>query len=91
MPQDIDVVFTPGVAFDKHGGRLGNGKGYYDTFFHKIDSSRIALNMPPSIKLGLSLNEQILHDKEFVPMEPHDVRLDGVIYPDAGLVRALAR
>ena len=29
------VCITPGLAFDRHGYRLGYGGGYYDTFFEK--------------------------------------------------------
>jgi len=28
----IDMVVVPGLAFDKHGNRLGRGRGFYDRF-----------------------------------------------------------
>jgi 5-formyltetrahydrofolate cyclo-ligase len=31
--ENLDVVFTPLVAFDQHGHRLGMGAGYYDRTF----------------------------------------------------------
>ena len=29
-PEELDVVMVPGTAFDPRGGRMGQGKGYYD-------------------------------------------------------------
>src|SRR5690625_1048436 len=45
----IDVVFVPLLAFDKHGHRIGYGKGFYDRF--------LAACKPSTIKVGLSFFE----------------------------------
>ena len=60
---DMDVIVTPGLAFDKRGGRMGFGKGYYDKLFEKTDALRIAL----------CYDFQLL-DK--IPTEPHDAPMD---------------
>lgn len=66
--KDIDVILMPGVAFDRQGGRVGYGLGFYDRFLtamnKKID------------KIALAYHFQVL-DK--VPMERTDVRIDGII------------
>ncbi len=64
----VGLVLVPGVAFDKQGGRLGRGAGFYDRFLAGMDG-RV-------VKLGVAHEAQIV---EHVPMETHDVRLDGLV------------
>jgi len=35
LPEEIDAVFVPLLAFDVKGYRVGYGKGYYDRFLHQ--------------------------------------------------------
>ena len=72
LPSELALVLAPGLAFDRSGSRLGRGAGYYDRFFARIDSER----NDPVPKFALAFDCQIL-DK--IPVEPHDVRLDGII------------
>lgn len=64
--EDIDVILVPGLAFDRSGGRMGFGKGYYDRF---LSESR-------GVKIGLCYDFQ-LRDK--IPTESHDVPMDFII------------
>jgi len=72
LPEELALVVTPGLAFDRTGGRLGRGGGYYDRVFARIDSKR----EKPVPKIALAFDCQILDQ---VPVEPHDIRLDGII------------
>ena len=67
-PASIDLVVVPGVAFDRHGRRIGYGKGYYDRTLHTLEGS--------GRLIGLCYDFQLLD--EIVEIH-HDVRMDGVV------------
>ena len=64
-----DLVFVPGLAFDRCGGRLGRGGGDYDRAL-----SLLAGDMP--FVCGLAYACRLI---EHVPMGPLDVRVDAFL------------
>jgi len=62
----IDAWLVPGLAFDKHGNRLGRGRGYFDQL----------LRDARGVKIALAYDFQLINE---VPVEPHDVRLDFIV------------
>ena len=71
------IVFVPGVAFDREGGRLGRGAGYYDRVIAGCEESS---GRPRFI--GVGFGSQVI---EAVPMDSLDMRMDGVV-TEAGLI-----
>ena len=68
--KELDVVCLPLVGFDRSGGRLGMGGGFYDRTFTR---SRTAA-MPKLIGLAHSIQQC-----EQLPRDPWDIPLAGVL------------
>ncbi len=68
---DPDIVVMPLAAFDRRGGRIGYGAGYYDRAIAKL---RAKGKKPQLIGFAFSCQEA-----EAVPLEPHDVSLEAVV------------
>jgi 5-formyltetrahydrofolate cyclo-ligase len=63
----IDVVLVPGVAFDRTGGRLGRGGGFYDRYLTAVAVER---------RVGVCFGCQVV---ELVPTAGHDARVGVVV------------
>lgn len=75
-PRDLDAVVLPLLAFDRHGGRLGSGAGYYDrSFDFLLDRPRPA--RPWLIGVGYDFQAQ----EHELSNRPWDVPLDIAVTP----------
>jgi len=76
--RDISTIILPMLGFDRAGGRIGYGAGYYDRFLEKYPGMR---------KIGIAFACQEFAD---LPIDENDIRMDliitedGVVYPDGG-------
>jgi 5-formyltetrahydrofolate cyclo-ligase len=64
----VDFAFVPGVAFDRRGGRLGHGAGFYDKLLGSSDRR-------PRLIAG-AFEVQVVDE---LPLERHDVLMDLVV------------
>mgnify|MGYP000530411776 CR=1 FL=1 len=71
----LDIIFTPLVAFDRTGARLGMGGGFYDRTLANLYHSQ----PNKSATIGLAHNCQQI---EKVPTEHWDIPIDEIITPD---------
>lgn len=67
-PATVDFFVVPGVAFDRHGGRLGHGRGYYDRL--------LARGRPEASRTATGFECQMV---ESVPMDATDVHVHRVV------------
>ena len=65
-PEEIDLALVPGLVFDRSGGRLGRGGGFYDRWLSGFSGVTAAL-----------CRDSLLVDA--VPRLPHDLGVDLVL------------
>jgi 5-formyltetrahydrofolate cyclo-ligase len=65
--QDISAFVIPGLAFDRHGWRVGWGRGYYDATLAVAPTAR---------RIGVAFECQLVDE---VPRDVHDARLHHVV------------
>lgn len=65
---NIDIIITPGVAFDKFKNRVGFGRGYYDRFFEKYPNAK---------KIAIAFENQIIEDE--IVTDKYDKKVDILI------------
>jgi len=76
----FDAVIVPLVGFDRQGGRIGFGKGWYDRFFEELSTRGIS-----PVRVGLAFDcQEVLA----VPSDPWDQRLDYVV-TETGIIKCL--
>ncbi len=77
--EELDLIMVPGVAFDRHGGRTGHGKGYYDKL---LEHAR-----PETPLVALAFECQLFPE---IPMQSHDMFMDKVV-TEAAVYEGLGR
>lgn len=71
-----EILIVPLVAFDRQGGRLGYGGGFYDRTLALLRGKR------PTLAIGFAFAAQEAVD---LPLEPTDQPLDMIVTEDAVL------
>lgn len=67
----VECIMVPGLAFDKKGGRLGYGGGYYDKTLREYEG----------LIYGLAFDTQVV---EALPLEDHDKSIHGLFTESRG-------
>jgi 5-formyltetrahydrofolate cyclo-ligase len=67
-PAMIELAIIPGIAFDKEGGRIGFGGGYFD---------KLLPQMPKAFRVALAYTQQM--SETMLPLEDHDMKMQAII------------
>ncbi len=67
-----DLYLIPGLAFDRQGGRLGYGRGYYDRLLRRAG--------PGPLRVALAFEVQLIDQ---VPVTDEDERVDLIVTDQA--------
>jgi 5-formyltetrahydrofolate cyclo-ligase len=65
--EQVAAFVIPGIAFDRTGGRIGWGRGYYDATL---------MRAPAALRLGLAFECQLV---DHVAREPHDIAVHYIL------------
>ena len=76
LPDEIGLALVPGLAYDRHGWRLGYGGCYYDRFLSRF----------PGMSLGICFDALILEE---LPIGEYDVPMNWIV-TEKGLANSLA-
>jgi 5-formyltetrahydrofolate cyclo-ligase len=68
LPDSIDLIVLPALAFDPQGHRLGRGGGYYDRFLARLK--------PGTVAVGLAFDVQVI---DSVPVDGRDAAVDVLV------------
>lgn len=64
QPSEVDLFLVPGVAFDRRGGRIGYGQGFYDRLLARARAG--------AVTVGVAFESQVVAS---IPVGPKDVHL----------------
>ncbi|MCH7623182.1 MAG: 5-formyltetrahydrofolate cyclo-ligase [Nitrospinae bacterium] len=67
-PKVLDFVLVPGLAFDRKGGRIGYGAGYYDKFLKEV--------LDHVVRVGVAFDFQVL---DSIPQTEFDVPVQKIL------------
>lgn len=73
LPQELELMIVPAVAYTRSLQRLGQGGGYYDRLLQKTNCFTV----------GVGYDFQLVSE---IPVEKHDAPLDCVLLPSNTLV-----